>query len=471
MGKFKTSYGEMASHVRTTQGTLRVLKQADEYLFDVEVWLLSNTVNRNNWKYENLEKHVSLFANTPILTAYVGGKVGDGHNFRMKRDPVTGEEVATFMDATAERIVGWFPSADSIRLENKDGVDWIVGKARIWTYYNRELVDLLTVQGGEGMSISIETLVDNPRMDGDVEVFDSYKILGTTILGKGVRPAVEGAYIYKLNDVEGRLNEFKLRVASYNNQQKAEPEKGGKPKKGVNPPMSKKKIAEMQGRFPKHRVMSVSDDNLTVLLLSKEGRGFCKYTFDQNDGNVVIDNKFTDVSARVNADMGEGMCMELEADEVMETLENTIGEQTNRANSAEAELEKANAAIADMVNRENRRRIAAAKEAVKRELEDINGNRGENDKIEDAVCAEVNARIDAGEFTELTDDKGDWCGAEKACAVLQAACMNAIKKMDKQAKIDAMNINQYNNPIVTNNSTKDQIESQLALLGVTIHKK
>ena len=145
--------------------------------------------------------------------AYTGNKVGDGHNFRMKRDE-NGEAYASFTDANAERIVGWFKNEDDIRIEEKDGVRWIVGDGTIWSYYARELADLLTEQGAEGMDVSIETLVDNIREENGVEVFDDYQILGTTILGKGVNPAVAGAHIRSLS-LEDDLKNFKLRVASY----------------------------------------------------------------------------------------------------------------------------------------------------------------------------------------------------------------------------------------------------------------
>ena len=59
------------------EGTLRLLGTADGMLQKVEVLLLNSDVNRNNWKYLNLEEHRKLFANTPILVAYNGRQVGD----------------------------------------------------------------------------------------------------------------------------------------------------------------------------------------------------------------------------------------------------------------------------------------------------------------------------------------------------------------------------------------------------------
>ena len=211
MSKFKKTEGGKMFNSFT--GKLRVLAKEDDFLYRVEVWLLNSEVNRNNWQYLNIDEHRKLFVDTPILVAYTGGKVGDGHNFRMKRDE-NGEEYASFTDANAERIVGWFKNDDDIRIEEKDGVRWIVGNGTIWAYYARELADMLTEQGAEGMDVSIETLVDSYEVKNGVEVFDKYQILGTTILGSGVSPAVAGAHI-RAASLDEDLKNFKLRVASY----------------------------------------------------------------------------------------------------------------------------------------------------------------------------------------------------------------------------------------------------------------
>ena len=174
MPKFKKADGGQMFNSFT--GKLRVLSKEDEFLYRVEVWLLNSEVNRNNWQYLNLDEHRKLFVDTPILVAYPGGgKVGDGHNFRMRTD-VNGEQYASFTDPTAERIVGWFKNDADIRIEEKDGVRWIVGNGTIWAYYARELADMLTEQGAEGMDVSIETLVDTYEVKNGVEVFDKYQI-------------------------------------------------------------------------------------------------------------------------------------------------------------------------------------------------------------------------------------------------------------------------------------------------------
>ena len=107
-------------------------------LYAVEIMALNSEINRNNWRYVNLEQHLSEFLDIPILTAYVmgGAVIGDGHNYNMKRDPNTREEYASFTAADAERIVGWIPKDQSnVRLEVVDGVEWVIVKGNLWSWY------------------------------------------------------------------------------------------------------------------------------------------------------------------------------------------------------------------------------------------------------------------------------------------------------------------------------------------------
>ena len=67
-------------------GQLRVLQKLNPYEFGVELWLMRDGPNDNHWNYQNLEKYYLTFVGRPILIAYVMGKIGDGHNSRVKID-------------------------------------------------------------------------------------------------------------------------------------------------------------------------------------------------------------------------------------------------------------------------------------------------------------------------------------------------------------------------------------------------
>ena len=128
---------------------------------------------------------------------------------------------ASFMASTAERIVGKCRVEDDVRSEIIDGTEWIVGTGYLWKWYAQELVKKLRKQGSEGMSVSIETLVDEMHMDGNIEVFTKYRILGTTILGDDIAPAVASANIRALAAMGAdEVKKITLRVASLNAENK-----------------------------------------------------------------------------------------------------------------------------------------------------------------------------------------------------------------------------------------------------------
>ena len=242
MTKFTTRMPD-EQQVHLYKGQLRVLSQENEYLYNVELDLLDDTTTANGWRYENLEMHRALFAGKPILIAYTRGgkKIGDGHNMRLVRD-ANGEEYATFTDAESERIIGSLSDNEQdIRLEVRDGHTWIVGKGTIWTWYAREAVEKIASQGR--MDISIETLVTKNRMNAEEEVEEEYIILGATILGDDVTPAVKGANIRPLSEI--KFSDLKLRAASYvgTSDGMQEPEQSQvNDRKGVKRTMSKKLI-------------------------------------------------------------------------------------------------------------------------------------------------------------------------------------------------------------------------------------
>ena len=77
----KTVSSAGTARLVSVKGELRVLAETDGLRQRVELRLLNGKTNRNNWRYENIAEHSKLFADTPILVAYVGEKIGDGHNF------------------------------------------------------------------------------------------------------------------------------------------------------------------------------------------------------------------------------------------------------------------------------------------------------------------------------------------------------------------------------------------------------
>ena len=447
MPTFRKSEG--GKTYNTFTGKLRVLSQEDEFLYKVEVWLLNSEVNRNGWQYLNLDEHRALFADTPILVAYTGGKVGDGHNFRMKRDD-NGEAYASFTDANAERIVGWFKNDSDIRIEEKDNVRWIVGNGTIWSYYAKELADMLTEQGAEGMDVSIETLVDSVRVENGVEIFDKYQILGTTILGKGVNPAVAGAHIRALS-LEDDLKDFKLRVASYM-------ETAHETKKGTSKRMAfnKVQLEALGEKFDGYRIVGCSEDGKNIALLSKTDNCFYGYTFGETD-EVITDN-IKPVALNAEADFGEDVKVALDA---IGAYADEIKSLTAKANDAEARADKAEAKVAELTEKETKRRNKAVVAAIKELIKAYNAEAEE--PIDDKACADIVEDAEKGEFSDCDNAEGEFCGEEKACALVKARIFDHEKAIrDKKAAKNAAVHNWLNDLRKNNKEDGDTIESLLS---------
>ena len=414
-------------------GSLKVLSQENPYLYNVEVMLLNDITTGNNWRYTDMEGHKDGFVDTPILIAYADGKVGDGHNYTEKIDE-NGNVYPSFTDAKAERIVGWFKSAEDIRVETIDGVQWIIGKGQIWSYYAFELTNLLSEQGDRGMDVSIETLVssDNIVMDGDTEVFNDYTILGTTILGKGVSPAVAGAYIRELS-LSDEKEKFELRVASLKESlDENKPQEKKKSRKDAIT-MSKQAIADMQARFPEHKVLSVSEDGMSVCLAEMATGKICGYVFSSKEDMSSVNNERIETGL-VNATivLSNGAEMPFDIGDVAEELNSKLATANNDVARLQGELNAVNEKINAMIVAETARRIQSAKDAVSSKLVEINANRTAEMQIDSKICDPIIADVEKGIYNDCLDDNGTWCGDKKAVNDLLAKCMEVQADVDRK---------------------------------------
>lgn len=422
----------MDAKYQSFTGKLKVLSQEEPFLYRVKIFLLNSLVNRNNWQYLNLAEHKDLFVDTPLLVAYVGNKVGDKHNFRMKKGS-DGREYASFTDATAERIVGWIRDKEDVAVENIDGTDWITATAYVWAWYAKELTDMLSVQGAEGMDVSIETLIEEMHMDGDTEVYDRYVILGTTILGKGVTPAVAGAHIRALSLKEG-LDELKVRVAAY------EDEKKNKHQERSIGRMNKRQIADIQTKFPDHRVLCASEDGLHVALLSKEC-AVCMYDFAEGE-TTVVPERIKACNASISFEIGEEESITMGLNELAENFiseNDALAAQLNSANEAREAAEKR---VNELVEAENKRRVQSVKDALKAKFLEFNAGVEADERADESLLCGITASAESGAYTDCKNEAGEWNGAEKACADLLAKCTEKMLsvKREKAARENAQSV-------------------------------
>lgn len=433
MGRLKTvnTGGKLASF----SGSLRVLSESEGMLQKVEVMLLNSDVNRNNWQYLNLAEHRHLFADTPLLVAYKGKQVGDGHNFDEVRNP-DGTVTASFMSATAERVVGWFKSESDIRIQTIDNKEWIVGIGYIWKWYAQELVAKLRGQGREngGMSVSIETLIDEMHMDGDTEVYTKYQILGTTILGDDVAPAVVDAGIRALSAIgTAGIREMTLRVASANpqplgeseNEQGEDDTSGSMNTKGKLL-MNSKRLKELSALFPDFRFITADENSVT--LCSVEG-DFYRVPYDVDNGTIIPGAK-TSVNAVVVIGEGDN-AVSVPLNDVRGEDVQTINNLTEKLNAAEEERSTALKTLEDMRKAETERRKEACRNAIENCFNEFKESCDAD--FDEKLCEEFLTDEKLCEYAEMEKD-GKFCGDAAAVRDVSAKCAKVMKDAAKEKK-------------------------------------
>lgn len=403
----------------TVTGELRLLSQTSEWYQKVELWLLNDKKNENDWIYKNLDEHRSQFQGTPILIAYVGDKIGDGHNFTEIRNP-DGSVTASFMGATSERIVGYFPDDAEIRLQVRDDKTWVVGVGYIWKWYAQELVKKIKEQGLDGFPISIETLIEEGYMEGTTEIFTKWVVLGTTILGLDVAPAVKDASIKALSALT--KNEVRtitqLRVASENKKAKNESPKTNQTK-GVTKMVT---VKELQKQLPDFRVLAVNGE--AAALLSDHGEPyFCSAKME--NGEVIVGSK---VALNKVIFVCDDATIEVDAAKIVsvqnarcEKAENDFRVEHEARVNAETELEK-------MKKNEKERRRKALKDAVNARFEAINANRAE--KLDASIIADICTDENVEKYVDMEDSDGAFCGEKAICGEVDSRCMNKILEAD-----------------------------------------
>ena len=456
----------MPETYRNFTGEIRNLQKKNDFIYEVEVWLLNDKPNRNGWQYTNMRGNKDQFAGTPILIAYVndGKGIGSGHNFEMEYD-AQGNESPSFTAATAERIIGSISEKTSdIRVEQTvDGTEWIVAKGFIWKWYAKEAVEKIERDGkmGRPMSISIETLVTQSHMNEEgIEVEDSYVALGTTILGDGVTPAVEGAHIIALNALASEFAGLKLRAASYigNDDESDEPDDEEEEEEEVEPDdpedddvaeqnenktqksnekgekkavkaFSKKQIAELSNKFDGYTVLSAGrDENGVHVVLMSADYDTAVYTME--DENAPIHAEDIRKCGAQAVFSGEGWELAVNADDLTDNLSAKVVKATADLEEANASLAKANSTIEEMTAKEMKRRVSAAKAKATATLNEFNANREQ--KIDSSILTKINEAIENGDFSECENAEGEWCGEEKVCNEVLAACAAEVMKQDAQ---------------------------------------
>ena len=422
-------------------GELRVLQRISphEFAFEADI-LRDGPVQGGKWDFRNLRENYLTFAGRPVLVAYIGNRVGDGHNSQERVDPKTGERYTSYMAPTAERIVGAISEDPAdLTLVERDGHTWVRVKGRIWSYYAPELVEKLIRTGR--MDVSVETNILDGREEDGVEIYEKWEGMGLTILGDDVDPAVPGANIRALAALQQDFEEMKLRVAALREEEEKPPEseqKHEKPmknaQKGVIKRMNRTLEKELASKFPDHIVLGASDDGLNVALLSKGSTETFCYTFAPEDHGIVIGERVKPANLNLAMPVGDNT-VDVDFQRMMEQTvseANAKAERLERENKELAEkCEKLEKEAKECEARETARRIKASVAAVSAQLAEINANRAEAERFEDIIIDDIKKRAEDGDFVSCVDDKGEWCGEAEARKAVRDVCMTKQMEQDK----------------------------------------
>ena len=426
MSRFKTPNREYGA------GELKVLQRLNKYEFAVELWVMREGPNRNKWDYRNISEHYLSFRGAPILCAYVGREIGDGHNMRETRNPKTGESYYTFTDGTAERIVGTISDDEKdLSLAERDGHTWIVAKGRLWSFYAPELVDKIVRTGR--MEVSAETEVEPGEKDekGN-EVYTNWTGVGVTILGDNVPPAIPGARIAALTAMQNEFKEMKLRVASLSSEQN----KPNSTRKGVKQMSNKQAISRLASKFDGYRIVGLSEDGMRAALVDSAGRAY-SYTFNQEDGEEIIQARIkpANLSAFYRFD-GEDADVYVDIADITEYVAANARAKSESDDAKIADLSKqlsdATSELETMRKAEHARRIQSVKDILKATVASIRkaADDEDDDPADDADEIEKNA-----EDYACMEADGKFVGDQKAAHDLMARCMEKkLKRANNSRK-------------------------------------
>ena len=515
---------------RQIDGKLRLLERQTEFLYPIEIWLVNDQVNRNKWQYPSVIEKKDLFAGTPILVAYIGNRVGDGHNFQTRKD-ANGEEYASFVSADSERIVGALSEKpEDIRVEEVNGVKWLVAKGFLWKWYAAELVSKIENDSlrGREMSVSIETLVSQSHMNGDVEVMDEFLVLGTTILGDGVAPAVENARIVALQEIESEFKILKVRAASYqcdedshqcgdeghrcedaeeddgdepDEEEQDEPEEEEEEPEEEEPEDTEVEDGETDEEQPVE--FSAEPCGSSVIKTIKETRGmaykkkdlaelqklFSDYKviaadmFDNNvhvclmseDGGIykyampssektIVPERIERVAVNASMPVDDEHSVELDVYSMVETLVERVDNLSALVASTQKDLEDAQNTVTAMQNAENARRLSAAKSVAESALNSFNMNREE--KVGHNAIDAILADIEANKYTERVNAENAWIGDKEVEDAVLAVCAKAVMQMDAKAAQDKKKVSGWSAFMSHSNHDDGSVDSLLSKWGI-----
>ncbi len=435
MAKLKTIQPGQTAR-RIFQGSLRVCGVDDKKNYTVELMLLNELVNENNWQYTQIESHKKEVEDIPILYSVINGKIGNSHDFEIVTSS-DGKQYASFIGAESEHPYGWIPQyingKPNAQIKRIDNIDWLVAQGYLPRFYNTEMIAELEKNGGK-MPISIETLIEEYHMVGNVEVEDKYRIIGVTILGVTTKPAVKGANIKKNAVNKQSLEELKLRAASLANANSNKEPQTQNTNKNKENTMKVKNLEDLKPAFKALGYSALKVNGQTVALLSDTGR-LCSYTYCDNE-DTIVPERINEVS--VTSTFGEG------DDAISLSGQEFVGAMIAKLNATEAALKDAttkytadtealNLQLNKLKEAETQRRKNAIREAVKSQFE-------KNQKhcsfaVDEHMCDDLLTDECVSKYASIVDINGEFAGDKEITKEIDSRFMAKMREEDEKEKM------------------------------------
>lgn len=436
MSKLKTVQAGQTGR-RIFHGELRVCSVDNKKNYTVELMLLNELVNENNWQYTDIESHKTEVENIPILYSVINGKVGNSHDFEIVTAD-DGKQYASFIGAESEHPYGWIPQLingkSNAQIKRINNIDWLVAQGYLPRFYNTEMINELEKNGGK-MPISIETLVEEYHMVGNVEVEDKYSIVGVTILGVTTKPAVKGANIKKNAVNKQSLEELKLRVASLvNANSNTEPQTQNNTNKNKENTMKVKNLEDLKPAFKALGYTALKVQGQTVALLSDIGR-FCAYTYRDNE-DTIVPERICEVA--VNSTFGEGeLAISLSGQEfvgeVISKLNATESALKSLKESYASEAKALNEKLKKMEDAEMQRRKNAIRDAVKEQLEQ--NKKHCSFEVDEHMCDDLLTDEIIDKYAGIVDANGEFIGDKEIKKDVDSRFMQKMREEAEKEEI------------------------------------
>jgi len=282
-----------------------------------------------------------------------------------------------------EVIVGWIPESSIIEFKEKDGKLFAVAKAVVSKIYATEVYQLFLNSNERAVSCEFSAHQPNADYMGEGEI-EGFIIRGITLLGKSVRPCVDGADIKIIKFSEKDADEFymsststnvlksfaeerkiKLDIKKHKNKKNASINKefeviGDKDKEGK---MEEKTFAinienlwsliysKLEKDYPDREYGSIyridgiykEDDKMFAIVHKKDESTLYKININTEDDNVALDVSFIEVESAF-LEKGTIMTFEKEGESKYKTFEKDeneiIMEDTKKVEELENEDKK-----------------------------------------------------------------------------------------------------------------------------------